>query len=113
MLIAEGARVKIPGEKMTGEPVELIARHHQRPEKSPYERLLGDAIRGDGSLFSDDADGRSGVGGGRQRAQSRIAGRNVQARLVGSRNAPRTIVDDGEGWHDPAQRDERAGLINE
>ena len=40
---------------MTGEPVELVARHHQRPEKSPYERLLGDAINGDGSLFSDDA----------------------------------------------------------
>ena len=55
VVIAEGARVKIPGEKMTGEPVELVARHHQRPEKSPYERLLGDAINGDGSLFSDDA----------------------------------------------------------
>jgi glucose-6-phosphate 1-dehydrogenase len=54
VVIAEGARVKIPGDKMQGEPVELIARHHPRREKSPYERLLGDAIRGDAALFSSD-----------------------------------------------------------
>jgi glucose-6-phosphate 1-dehydrogenase len=54
VVIAEGARVKVPGETMRGEPVELIARHHPRREKSPYERLLGDAIRGDGALFSSD-----------------------------------------------------------
>jgi glucose-6-phosphate 1-dehydrogenase len=54
VVIAEGARVKQPGEKMQGEPVELVARHHPEPEKSPYERLLGDAIRGDNSLFTSD-----------------------------------------------------------
>jgi glucose-6-phosphate 1-dehydrogenase len=54
VVIAEGARVKQPGEQMQGEPVELVARHHSEPEKSPYERLLGDAIRGDNSLFSSD-----------------------------------------------------------
>jgi glucose-6-phosphate 1-dehydrogenase len=40
---------------MRGEPVELIARHHSQTEKLPYERLLGDAIRGDTSLFTQDA----------------------------------------------------------
>ena len=39
---------------MRGEPVELVARHHSETEKSPYERLLGDAIRGDTSLFTQD-----------------------------------------------------------
>ncbi len=50
--ISTGARVKEPGEAMTGEDVELIT--HRRPgdSMSPYERLLGDAIRGDASLFA-------------------------------------------------------------
>jgi len=39
---------------MRGEPVELIARHRSQTEKSPYERLLGDAIRGDTALFTQD-----------------------------------------------------------
>jgi glucose-6-phosphate 1-dehydrogenase len=54
VVIGEGALVKRNGEDMRGEPVELIARHHSQTEKSPYERLLGDAIRGDRSLFTQD-----------------------------------------------------------
>jgi len=56
VIIAFGARVKISGERMTGEDVELIATHKAKDEMSPYERLLGDALRGDASLFaSEDA----------------------------------------------------------
>jgi len=55
VVISTGALVKRNGEDMRGEPVELIARHHSQTEKSPYERLLGDAIRGDTSLFTQDA----------------------------------------------------------
>lgn len=54
VVIAEGMRVKKPGEDMSGEAVELVARHDTGPEMSPYERLLGDAIRGDNSLFTSD-----------------------------------------------------------
>jgi glucose-6-phosphate 1-dehydrogenase len=54
VVISEGALVKRNGEQMHGEPVELVARHHTQSEKSPYERLLGDAIRGDTSLFTQD-----------------------------------------------------------
>jgi glucose-6-phosphate 1-dehydrogenase len=54
VVISAGALVKRNGEEMRGEPVELIARHHSQSEKSPYERLLGDAIRGDNSLFTQD-----------------------------------------------------------
>ena len=46
--------MKRAGDEMDGEPVELIARHHPRREKSPYERLLGDAMRGDAALFTRD-----------------------------------------------------------
>jgi len=54
VVISEGALVKRRGDHMHGEPVELVARHHSAVEKSPYERLLGDAIRGDTSLFTQD-----------------------------------------------------------
>jgi glucose-6-phosphate 1-dehydrogenase len=50
--LALEARAKVPGERMVGEDVELMA-HHQRPdEMPPYERLLGDAMRGDATLFA-------------------------------------------------------------
>jgi glucose-6-phosphate 1-dehydrogenase len=54
VVISAGALVKRNGEDMRGEPVELLARHHSTAEKSPYERLLGDAIRGDTTLFTQD-----------------------------------------------------------
>jgi glucose-6-phosphate 1-dehydrogenase len=49
--ISVGARVKIPGEAMVGEVVELLVRQSPADEMTPYERLLGDAIRGDPALF--------------------------------------------------------------
>jgi glucose-6-phosphate 1-dehydrogenase len=54
VVIGAGALVKRSGEEMRGEPVELIARHHTESDMSPYERLLGDAVRGDTSLFTQD-----------------------------------------------------------
>jgi glucose-6-phosphate 1-dehydrogenase len=55
MVIATGAQVKKPGEAMRGEEVELVARHLPLRGAPPYERLLGDALRGDASLFTRDA----------------------------------------------------------
>jgi glucose-6-phosphate 1-dehydrogenase len=49
--IALGARDKMPGEAMVGEHVELLVRPGSDDEMMPYERLLGDAIRGDSLLF--------------------------------------------------------------
>jgi len=51
VLISLGARAKVPGEAMWGEGVELIVRSHPADEMPPYERLLGDAMRGDPALF--------------------------------------------------------------
>src|SRR6185503_11411552 len=47
-----GARAKQAGDAMTGETVLLDACHESRDEKPPYERLLGDAMRGDQMLFA-------------------------------------------------------------
>jgi glucose-6-phosphate 1-dehydrogenase len=53
MTIAIGARVKHPGEAMTSEPNELTLVHHVVPsEMTAYERLLGDAMNGDPTLFA-------------------------------------------------------------
>lgn len=51
VMISLGTRAKVPGEAMRGEAVELVARHQPGDEMAPYERLLGDAIRGDPALF--------------------------------------------------------------
>ena len=51
VLISLGARTKVPGEAMWGEGVELIVHSHHTDGMPPYERLLGDAMRGDPMLF--------------------------------------------------------------
>lgn len=50
--IVLGARAKMPGEVMVGENVELMAKHQASDEMEPYERLLGDALNGDATLFA-------------------------------------------------------------
>ncbi len=50
--ISIGARAKKPGGLMRGEDVELVATQHAGRTMKPYERLLGDAMRGDTSLFA-------------------------------------------------------------
>jgi glucose-6-phosphate 1-dehydrogenase len=52
VVLSLGARAKLPGERMRGEDVELTACHDQKDEMAPYERLLGDAMRGDQMLFA-------------------------------------------------------------
>ncbi len=51
--IAMGITVMAPGEKMFGEPAEMLAHHQTRPtEIEPYEVLLGDAMSGNSTLFA-------------------------------------------------------------
>ena len=50
--IALGVRTKDAGEAMVGEETELYACNSQADEMTPYERLLGDAMRGDATLFA-------------------------------------------------------------
>ena len=52
MRIALGMRVKVAGEQMVGEDVELVATDRQGEDRPAYERLLGDALEGDGELFA-------------------------------------------------------------
>ena len=51
--IALGTMVKDPGDEMAGRQVELLAYHHPtKDEMDAYERLLGDAMKGDATLFA-------------------------------------------------------------
>jgi glucose-6-phosphate 1-dehydrogenase len=100
VVIGTGALAKSIGEEMRGEPVELIARNNSPAEKSPYERLLSDAWRGDRSLFTlDDS----------VEAAWRVVdpvlthGRPVVEYEPGSWGPPEAVglVRAGESWHDP------------
>jgi glucose-6-phosphate 1-dehydrogenase len=50
--IAIGTRVKRPGEAMAGDSTELFVTQQNPDEMGAYERLIGDAIRGDSNLFA-------------------------------------------------------------
>jgi glucose-6-phosphate 1-dehydrogenase len=50
--LALGVLAKRPGEGMAGREVELVASEDETGEMLAYERLLGDAMRGDASLFA-------------------------------------------------------------
>jgi len=52
VLIAMGMRVKVPGEALAGEDLELTLTSCKTDYMAPYERLLGDALAGDGGLFA-------------------------------------------------------------
>lgn len=50
--VALAARVKRVGKEFTGDQHELFLQDEQTEEESPYERLLGDAMAGNGALFA-------------------------------------------------------------
>ncbi len=50
--IGLGVRVKTPGERMVGDDVELTLKQQAAIDMPPYERLLGDAMRGNSELFA-------------------------------------------------------------
>ncbi len=51
--IGLGASTKRAGEGMAGQPTELsVVRQHSSDEMDAYERLIGDAMHGDATLFA-------------------------------------------------------------
>jgi glucose-6-phosphate 1-dehydrogenase len=50
--IALAARVKVASKDFIGSQQELYLSEEQPGQEAPYERLLGDAMRGDGALFT-------------------------------------------------------------
>jgi len=54
--LAIGVRVKTPGERMVGEATELLVSRELGGGMMAYERLLGDALVGDPTLFASQAE---------------------------------------------------------
>jgi glucose-6-phosphate 1-dehydrogenase len=50
--VAIAARVKLAGKEFVGDQRELYLLEERPREESPYERLLSDAMAGDGALFT-------------------------------------------------------------
>ena len=100
VVISAGARVKQVGEEMVGDAVELVARHSVARERSAYERLIRDAVRGDATLFT-----RDDVVEAAWRVVDPIlnAATPVEPYEPGSWGpaSARRVVAGNEGWHDP------------
>jgi glucose-6-phosphate 1-dehydrogenase len=98
--IAFGLRMKVFGEDMTGEDVELIASHQSADEMTPYERLLNDALHGDSRLF---ADGEAVEEQWRivQPALDQPAPCLEYEQNTWGPDEARRLIDDPEGWLSP------------
>ncbi len=100
--IALGVRSKTPGEAMVGQDVELLAARGARDEMEAYERLLGDAMRGDATMFA--------------REDTVEAEWRIVEPILGSTDSPHEyeagtwgpaeatgLIDRSGGWHQPQE----------
>jgi glucose-6-phosphate 1-dehydrogenase len=98
--IALAARVKLAGKEFVGEQRELYLLEDQPGEEAPYERLLGDAMSGDGALFTreDAVEAAWAVVDPVLKKHHRV--RPYQRHTWGPKAADAIIASDG-GWHNP------------
>jgi glucose-6-phosphate 1-dehydrogenase len=102
VLFSFGALRKRPGEAMAGEPVELVAASLPEHGASPYARLLGDALRGDASLFASEASVEAAWRVVAPILNNATAVRPYEPGTWGPA-AANDLIEDGE-WHNPVER---------
>lgn len=100
MAIGMGLRVKQPGDRMAGDDTELILAARAASYRLPYQRLLGDAMRGNSDLF-----GREDIVDAQWRIVEPILGNvtplySYETGSWGPEEATRLIGADGP-WRDP------------
>ena len=104
--IALGARIKSAGEAMVGHEIELFACNSSADEMTPYERLLGDALRGDARCLRARTPSRwhgaSSIGCSRAAAR-----RTPTSPARGGPDAAARMVERYGGWYDPPARARR------
>jgi glucose-6-phosphate 1-dehydrogenase len=98
--VALAARVKRMGKEFIGDQRELYLVDHHPGAETPYERLLSDAMVGDGALFT-----REDAVEAAWRVVDHVLKTNRSVRLYprgswGPKEADALIAKDG-GWHDP------------
>ena len=98
--IALATRVKVPGKEFVGEQRELFLSEELTGQEPPYERLLGDAMRGDGALFTreDAVEAAWAVVEPVLKKHHRV--REYKRGSWGPRQA-NSILEPGDRWHNP------------
>jgi glucose-6-phosphate 1-dehydrogenase len=106
--IALGARTKTPGERMAGEEVELYVANLTGPAMEAYERLIGDAMEGDATLFAreDSVEAAWAIVDPIVKNGSPVY--RYEPGSWGPREADRMIAPFG-GWYNPPANGARAG----
>jgi len=105
--VAIAARVKRVGKEFVGDQRELYLVEHQPGEETPYERLLTDAMAGDGALFTreDAVEAAWAVVDRVLKHHHRV--RPYKPGSWGPKEADALIEADG-GWHNPTLEEETA-----
>ncbi|MGA8234407.1 MAG: hypothetical protein WB795_23225 [Candidatus Acidiferrales bacterium] len=104
--IALSARVKRAGKEFVGEQRELYLVEEQPGEESPYERLLGDAMDGDGALFTREDAVESAWAVVDPVLKKHHRSRPYQRHTWGPKEADALIASNG-CWHNPARTPHR------
>ena len=106
--IAIAARVKLAGKEFVGNQRELYLLEETPSEESPYERLLGDAMNGDGALFTreDAVESAWAVVDPVLKTHHRV--RPYKRGSWGPKEAD-AIMDSGGCWHDPRPKEASGG----
>jgi glucose-6-phosphate 1-dehydrogenase len=98
--VALAARVKLAGKEFVGEQRELYLFEERPGEEAPYERLLGDAMIGDGALFTREDAVEAAWAMVDPVLKKHHRARPYRRRSWGPKEADMIIASDG-GWHNP------------
>jgi glucose-6-phosphate 1-dehydrogenase len=102
--IALAARVKVAGKEFVGEQRELYLFEEQLGEEAPYERLLSDAMAGDGALFTREDAVEAAWAVVEPVLKTHHRARPYKRRSWGPKEADAIIASDGR-WHNPKPTD--------
>jgi glucose-6-phosphate 1-dehydrogenase len=103
--IALAARVKTAGKEFVGEQRELYLLEEQPAEEAPYERLLSDAMAGDGALFTREDAVEAAWAVVQPVLKAHHRARPYKRGSWGPKDADTIIASHG-GWHNPASSGE-------
>ena len=104
--VAIAARVKRAGKEFVGDQGELSLVDEQPGEEAPYERLLGDAMAGDGALFTREDAVEAAWAAVDRVLKTHAPVRPYKPGTWGPREADALIEADG-GWHNPVAHESR------
>jgi glucose-6-phosphate 1-dehydrogenase len=106
--IALAARVKVAGKEYVGDQRELYLFEEQQGEEAPYERLLSDAMIGDGALFTREDAVEAAWAVVDPVLKTHHRARPYKRHSWGPKGADALIASDGS-WHNPSPKETSGG----